>query len=253
VKAQFKHAFLSGLSVRGYVFAVVLMVNAAFISLGAMGLLPLAGQITVVGVSGMSIAVMMVVNVIGDIGIVRRMFSAPDAYFYALTPAPRWKTMLSSLLTMAALDIITMAVSIAGVAWLSMQLAGVSFGMSFWRAALWQGFGDVMITIWSVIIVIAGYLLIWTVILFCITVRKSLLFNAPAGGFLTAVMAAGVLYAISLTNVLLIPFGSVSRWGMSFTVTVGTAGTVAYGILIMLQAAALFYATSALMERKMNI
>ena len=43
------------------------------------------------------------------------MFSAPGAYLYAFTHAPRRQMLLSSVVAMVVMDVVTMAVSIVGV------------------------------------------------------------------------------------------------------------------------------------------
>jgi hypothetical protein len=257
VKAQFKYAFIAGLSIRGHVFAVIVLMNAVFIALGSMGRLPVAAQITAISLSGISICVMAVVNIIGDVNVVRRMYSAPGAYFCALTPVPRWKTLLASLLAMAVMDIVTMAAAISGTAWISLQLyAGQRFFgdvVSGARLSSYAVFPDILFGFWLAVLLLAGYFLTWMVILFCVTAHKSLFFGKTAGGLLTAALAVGLIYVLQAMGILLAPFGEVVRWGFYITVTVGRAGMVANGILGLLQAAALFCATTALMERKMNL
>ena len=125
MKAQFKYAFFAGLHIRGIVFAVIMVMNLAFIIPGLIGVLPQAALITGVSLSGVAIAVMMAVNIVGGISIMRRMYSAPIAYLHALTPGPRWKMLLASVITMIAMDIITMAAAIFCVVLASFNLAGV--------------------------------------------------------------------------------------------------------------------------------
>jgi len=242
---------MAGLQARGPVFAVIFVMNLVFIMLGSLGLLPLAAQITAVALGGVAIAVMMAVNIVGDVAIARRMFAAPGAYLYALTPVPRRKTLLASVITMTVMDLVTLTPVIIGEVWLALNLAGRGISGTVWNviranASILEGF-------LYIALLIAGYLLFLMVILFCVTARKSILFRKPAGGWLAVLLAVGVLYAVSLTTFIVAPFGAVSRFGLFFTITLGSAGVAAYTLLTLAQAAVLFILTSRLMERKMNI
>ena len=114
MKAQFKYVLRTGLLLRGGVFAIIFVMDLVFITLGSLGLLPFAAQITAVSLGGLAIAAMMAANIVCDVSIAGCMFSTPEAYMYALAPSPRWKLLLSSVIVMAAMDIITMAIVITG-------------------------------------------------------------------------------------------------------------------------------------------
>ena len=199
MKVQFKYAFLTGLHARGGVFAVIFVMNLVFIVLGSLGLLPVAAKIVAVSLGGSAIAVMMVVNVISDIAIIRRMFSAPGAYLYALTPTPRRKTLFASLISMLVMDAVSMAVLIFGEVWLSLIMVDEYYQIwdMIWSVVRASP-SDILFSLWFIALFIAGYLLIMMVIIFCITARRSVLYNKPVGGVLTAVLALLTVYAISL-------------------------------------------------------
>ena len=252
MKAQFKYAIRAGLHVRGTTFAIIFALNLIFIVPGLLGLLPLAAQITAVALSGVAIAVMAVVNIVSDVGIAGRIFFAPGAYLHALTPAPRKQILLSSVVTMLVMDMVTMAVAITGVVVLSLSLARNYVGGIDWETASYAMF-DHLYMLSYVALMIAGYLLILMIILFCVAMRKSVLFQRPAGGLMTALLALGICYAVSISPLLTIPFGSVSRFGLFFIVTLGNAGTFMYALLTLIQAAVLFVLTSKILERKINI
>ena len=251
MKAHFKYTLRAGMSGRLPAFAVIFAMNLVFIVLGSLGLLPLAAHITAVSLSGTAIAVMGVFNIVGDVAIIRRMFSAPGAYIYALTPAPRYKTLLSSILAIVLLNVVTMCVSIASVGILALNLAGLYTSIDFW--AIFGTNIHVLYSLLPIALTLVWYLLFLMIIVFCIAVRKSLLHNKPAGGFLSVLLAFGVLYAVSLSAILLAPFGAVSRYKMFFTVTLGYTGMAMYALLIFIEVAALFFLTSRLLERKVNI
>jgi len=226
--------------------------NFVFLALGSLNLLPLAAQITAVALGGTAIGVMTVTNIIADIGIARRMFSAPGAYMHALTPAPRSQILLASVITMIVMDIVSMTVVIYSEVILALNLAGDNIWNIVWSAINSNQLiaGGVL---QSIALMITGYLLVMMVIMFCITARKSIFYNVNAGGLLTAVLCVGVIYAISLSTLVLAPFGTVSRFGFFFTISLGGAGAIMYALLTLIQAAVLYIVTSKLMERKLNI
>jgi len=252
MKAQFRYAALAGLRVRGPVFVAIFIFQLVSIVLGTLGAFPFAAHVTAVSISGTAIAVMMAVNIVGDVSISRRMFAAPGAYLHALTPAPRRKTLLASVVTMMVMDIVSMATVIIGEVWLSFNLAGENVGAIF-REAVRANASEVLYWLICIGMLVAGYLLVMMIIMFCISVRRSVLYSRRAGGLLTAVLAIGVSYVFSLSTFLVAPFGSVSRYGMFFTISLGRAGLGMYVLLMLIEASALFVVTSKLMERKMNI
>ena len=257
IKTKFRsslfYAFRAGASPRLIVFAVILVMNLAFIIPGMFGVLPLAALITAVSLSGTAIGVMSVFNIIGDISIIRHMFYAPGAVLYALTPAPRKKTLLASVISMAVMDFITMAASITSVVILSLKLGSRFTTMDVWEMMNSYGEFGIGHALLSLALMIASYLLVMTLILFCVAVRKSVLYSKPAGGFLTFLLAVGILYAVSVSQLVLAPFATVARFYVFITVTVGSLGMGLYALLLLIFAAVLFTLTSHLFERKINI
>ena len=252
MKAQFKYAFKTGLDFRGAAFAVILVMDAVFIALGSFGLLPFAAEVTAVSLGGVAIAVMLVFDIISDVAIIRRMFSAPEAYLFALTPAPRREILLASVVVTAILDIVTMAVVITGEVWLSFILAGEENSRilrDFFNANSSYLFDG----LWLAALLAAGYLLVMMVILFCITARKSILYGFPASGLLAFLLGCVCFYVISLLQLALIPFGDVNRYGLLITLNLGRNALPFYALLTLLEAAALFVLTSKLMERRINL
>jgi len=238
---------------RGVAFAVIFIFNLVFIALGSLGLLPLAAHITAVSLGGVAIGVMAVFNIIGDVAIASRMYSAPGAYLLALTPAPRWQILLSSVITMLILDVVTMAIVITGEVLLAFNMIGASV-----RSVIIDGIGTGVVGFINSLphfaLTVAGYLLIVMIIMFCISVDKSVFYQKRAGGLMTAVVAIVTVYIVSVSPLLLAPFGTVTRYsGVFFMVTIGTVGIIMYALLNLILAAALFVMTSRLMERKMNI
>lgn len=255
MKVQFKYAILAELHFRGIVFAVIFAMNFIFLLLGALGVLPVAALITAVTLSGIAVSVMAIVNIICNIGIIRRMFYAPRAYVLALTPTPRYKTLLANVAAIAMLDTVTMTVAITSVTWLSLMLAGEFTDI----AAHMQNFPPIdAYTILSIIggavLLLASYLLLAMFIITCIIVKRSLFYQKRAGGLLTALVALGGMYIFSVSQLILAPFGTVTRFGLFIHINLGgLLGLIPYAIFTLLYVAVLFIIASKLMERKLNI
>jgi len=252
MKAQIKYAFRSGLSFRGAAFAVIFVMDAVFITLGSLGLLPVAAQITAVSLGGVAIAAMLVFDIIGDISVIRRMFSVPEAYLYALTPSPRWKTLLASVVVAAILDIVTMAVVITAEVWLSLILAGEENSRAVWEF-ISANASELPFILWSAALLAAGYLLVMMIILFCVTARKSILNGFPASGLLAFLLGCVCFYVVSLLQLALIPFSAVNRLGLLIILNLDNNALPFYALLTLLEAAVLFVLTSKLMERRINL
>jgi len=253
MKAQFKYTFQTELHARGYMFTVIFAINLVFILFGSLDLLPEAALITAVSLGGVAIAAMAALNLARDVAVVRRMFASPEAYLSMLIPEPRRKTLLSSVLVMLIMDISTMAVVIAAEVWLAFILSGDDFLRVIWEAFR-ANFPELLFGLWYVALLIAGYLLVLMIALFSAAARKSFFYGKPAGGLMTAALAVAVAYAVSLSQLVLAAFGTVSRYGFFFTVTLHSRmGFVLFVFLVLLEAAALFVITSKLMERKINI
>jgi hypothetical protein len=253
MKAQFKYAFLSGLYVRGITFAVVFIMNTVFIILGSLGLLPFAAHVTAVSLGGVAIAVMLAANIGGDVAIARRMFSAPEAYLYALTPVPRWKTLFASVITMTVMDIITLAFVIFTQVWLSLNLAGKNI-LNLVLENVRMNAPEHLYWLWGIPLLIAGYMLIIMIILFCVTAKNSILYKLPVSGLLALLLAIGCIYIISLLQLILAPLGVIQTYGLFIVLSFSSrAALPLYAMLVLLEAAALFVLTAKLLERRLNI
>jgi len=253
MKALIKYTIRADMSGRLIAFAAIFVMNLAFIIPGLFGLLPLAAQITAVSLSGTAIGVMSVFNIIGDISIIRSMFFSPGAVFYAITPAPRKKRLCVGLTTMFLTDFITMTFSIVSVVILALILGNDYVDGSIWVMAS-ESFPHIAP---NVIIPIAQgvvyYLFVMMLIIFGITMRKSVFYSKRAGGLLAFLVAIGIYYLSTVSALLVAPFGHVSFFFGFITVTVGYLGMGLYVLLILLFAVALFILTARLLERKLNI
>jgi len=253
MKAQFKYAFLAGLYIRGHVFAAIFVMEFVFITLGSLGLLPFAAHVTAVSLGGVAIAVMLAANIGGDVLIARRMFSVPEAYLHALTPVPRRAILLASVLTMAVMDLVTMAVVITAEVWLSFNLAGDNIGKIIWDFIHSNG-PNLFYVILFGIMLIAAYLLLLMIIMFFVTAKKSIFHKMPASGFLAFLLACGCVYVASLLQLVLIPLSNVERYGLLIVLNFNNiAACPVYTLLVLLETVGLFILCSRLMERKVNL
>jgi len=227
--------------------------NLAFIIPGLLGILPAAALITAVSLSGAAIGVMTVFNIIGDASIFNTIFSTSGAPIYALTPAPRRNTIFASVIAMFVMDFITMAISIAGVVILSINLGGYYLGLSFLQMIP----GSIGLSLQSAFIQFAGgiatYFFVLMLIMFCKALRKSVLYTKHTGGFLAFLAGVGIFYLLTVSALLVAPFGTVTRLYGFISITVGSLGMSLYALIILIFAAVLFVLTSRLIERKMNI
>ena len=253
MKAHFKYALRSGLYLRGPVFAVIFVMNTVFIAFSAFGALPFAAHVTAISLGGTAIAVMMAFNIVSDISICRRMFAAPGAYMYALSTTPRREVLLSSVIVVTVLDVLTMTFAIIAEVVLSVSLAGGNVLKIILGSLRGLAASDWINILLFAALIAAVYILIFMIILFCVTMKKSVFYGTRAGGLLTALLAAATVYVWSLTSFLLAPFGYIVRNGMFFTVMIGRTGMAACVILLLIESSALFIVTSRLMERKLNI
>ena len=253
MKAQFKYAFMAGLFARGPVFAVIFVMNTVFIILGSLNMLPIAAHITAVSLCGVGIAVMLAVNIIGDIAIARRMFSSPEAYLHALTPVPRHKPLLAGVITMAAMDLVTMVYMIIAQVWLSLNMVGREAIQEFWNE--FNAHNNLAIYIIGFILLgIAAYLFILMVIMFCVTAKKSIFYTLPASGFLALLLACACFYANNLLQLFLVPFSDIQRH--LFFIILTPESKIMFPVLILLtllEAGVLFVLSSKLLERRVNL
>jgi hypothetical protein len=254
MKAQFKYNLMTGMSARGSVFLGLMLINMVFITLGSAGLLPQAAHIVGVSLCGVGLLLMMCVNLLCDIGIIRRMFSAPEAYTYALAPVHRGKMLFAGLATITLADMFTMGALVVAQVWLALNLAGRGIWQFMWTTAF-DGINavELLFIVCLPLLVFAGYTLFVTVVVFCVALKNSLLYKMPAGWILAVFAGFGVFWVFSLADLVMIPFGGVQMHGMLINITVVGAGYPIYVALTFLKAAAVFVLTAKLMERRVNI
>lgn len=241
---QIKYAARQNLSQRLIAVGFTVLLNIAFGICGMLKLYGNNGYLTAITLSSLSFCAILVVNIIVDFELVRSLYTAPSGYLSALTPTPGWKILLGRLIPTVLLDFLGFAVGIAGILLQSYN------GMALESADInWPD-------IWFWIITLLNYLQLVLVIYFACAVTKSLFFRLRLKGFLGFLTVIVVLYAYQLVDLLLIPFATVTRTFLFVSIVLhlgANIGTVLYVALILVKIAALFFTTSYLIERKINL
>jgi len=253
MKALFKYAFLSGFFIRGAAFAVIFILYSLLIIFGSMDKLPLIAHIAAISLGGIAVAVMFAANIGGDISIARKMFAVPASYLNMLTPVPRWKILLSGSIAMAVMDIFSMVFVIIAQVWLVFNLIGNEVWQNIWETVSTNN-TYMLYGLWSFLMLIASYILILMIILFCVTMKKSLFYKMPASGLLSFLLACCCFCIANLLQLIITPLNEVQRFGT--LIVISPEGGTAFPFLILLtllQAAGVFVLTSKLMEKKLNL
>ena len=257
-KHTLKYTFKDGLYARGGTFAVIMLINIVFIALGSLGLLPRPAHIVAVSLAGVGVAVMIIINIVCDFATIGDIFTAPKAYLYALTPAPRRATVAAKTLAMFIMDCITSVCTIASTTILSLNLADAYSNRSVWNFISNYNSEITHAMIRSslyIAMLIGAYLLL---VMFIITIRaahRSIFYQKRFSGLFTALAAATAVFLSSILPLALspLPFARLMRYGMFFIVNLNYAGQIAYTILIFAQAAILFLIATNLIDRRINI
>ncbi len=176
------------------------------------------------------------------------LFKAPQGYSVHLFPVKGWKLLLSRTIAIVAQDAVGLILSVSAVTYLALKLGGVGERVSEYVGAETY--------ICGALLFIVAYLLIVLAAAFARTLSASVFFKLKGRGVLSLLVTIAALYALSFLNFLAAPFGFVQNYGSMFHITVGaglSAGMIAYMLANLLQCAALFLASSYLMERKINL
>jgi hypothetical protein len=242
VFAQLKYSSRIHLDQRLLALVINVVVNLFFIVGGSIGALPEGWLVTGVVFSAIGLTALFVVCVTADVETIKSLFSTPNAYNTMLAPVPAWKNILSRVICMTALDLIMLTVGIIGVV---IQAGGMEYGSV-----------DYGVDIVSVLLSVVGYIMMFLIIIFACAVAKGPLYHLKGRGILGVGAALIVMYAGSWMALLLTPFARVHHEGMFFMVDLAmgwNAGTIAYIVLLVVEAAALLIGASYLYERKVNI
>lgn len=243
-----KHMIRISFAQRMTALVATVAINLFFIIWNAFDPNNLALNIVAVSLSGCSLAALFIVQVISDATINRSLFKSPVGYMTQLTPTPGWKLLLSQTIAIVIPDVIGLFVGITGVTYLSLKLGQVD-------SQVYRYF-DVQTVVWGLIFFTLFYLLISLAICFARALRASVFYKLRFKGLLSLLSALAALYVLHFADLLVAPFGYLTSYGTLFSISVGygfNAGTIAYMLVMLLKSAALFFVTSHLIERKINL
>lgn len=242
---QIKYSARQDLGQRVFALAAVIVMNAVFGILGAANIYGGGGKITAVTLCSLALCGLFVVAVIADVQSLRGLFSAPAGYAVMLAPVPGRKILLGKIIPIVVMDLVSFAVGIAGVVMQAMILANAGYDSS--RSDL---------SIWMVLVICVGYLMLITAIFFGCALAKSVFFRSRLSGLLGFAGFAAALYVLSWLDISMAAFAPLTRFGPFFNITIYAglnAATIAYIILGLAKSAVLFVSAAYLIDRRINL
>lgn len=252
MKAQFKYAFQQGLTLRLAAFAILVIMNVVFGVLGYFGLWGEPGMITAVTLSSLALFGIFTVNIIVDMRSLKDVFGTPDGYLHALTPVKSWKILLARTVAIVCQDFITLFAGIFGIVWQAMVLSGdIGFGFNY---SHYESSNSNAVT--GLIVLLLGYAYIIMLIVFGSSLKNSVLSGIPGRSWLALLGVAATAWIFNLFNFVVAPFGTVDHWRIFYSITLPGGwymGFIVYALLFSVKIAALFIASSTLLERKNNL
>ena len=215
-------------------------------------LLPLTarGFIMPVIVSSFLFIYISAANLFVSFSNLNRVFEPPNSYFTVLAPVPSWKILLGNIIPAALFDSIGFAVGIAGIIFNSLNLIGMT-----WQDNIGYEIEHIGSFLYVAASGIAMYSLVLMAFVFWKTVSKSIFFRFPVRGLFGAAAVIAALFVVNWLNSLLIPFGTVNRFWVFFSISVYPSGLNMFLVTMVtfLQAAVLLIASAYLMDRRINV
>ena len=250
---QFKYAFRMHGGLRISLLFAAIVLNIVFGILGYFDIYGFDGKVTAVVFSSLLLMVVAIVLLTAELDEVRSLCSAPAGYTIFLTPVPAWKILLSRVIAIMVQDIICLSVSIAGVVFqvfvLNDMLRTAAYLPTSSSVIYYAAWGSLVIFLVCLQITLASF--------FACVASKSLFAGKRASAFWGVLTAIVAICLLTELDWLLAPFGFVETWfGIFTTITIETGanlGMILYLLLGVCKAAALFFATTYLMERKINL
>ena len=254
MKNQFKYALRQGLSLRLTALGIMFVLSAVAIPLGYFSLVNDAVRTTALVLSSVTLGAIFVTNIIADTMSFQSVFKTPDAYLNAMTPVTYRRILCARLVSSVAEDLVALAAGIYCVVIQTLILSGdIKQGVKINFGSADIGAGT---SVFLVCCMIVAYAFIFTLIIFAMTLKNSVLSGLRGRGLLSLIGTWLVIWALSLTTFALAPFGAVERRGIFFTIYLQSsfnAGVFTYAALALLQLVAVFFASAALLERRINL
>ncbi len=253
MKAQFKYAVRSGLDLRAAALIGTIAVNAVFAVLGLAGIA--STNVTVLGIvlSSISLCAVFAINIISDAIGFRNLYEAPHGYLLAMTPVKHWRILLSRVFSYVVMDVIALIIAISGVILQSNILDGSLTNGAFFRVTM-RSFGT-DISLFGMGILSYAYIML--LVVFSQVLKNTVFYHMRGRGLLAGLCVLAVAWAFNLTGFLFMPLGAHQGWSWIFySITLNTSNplhVVAYYIVSLAKISALFAASSALAERRINL
>jgi len=247
---QFSYSLKTRIPLRLTAGILMIVLNIIFTVCGVTGIYGNAGKITAVTFSSLAFCAWLVVCVLADSEMIKSLFSAPKGYYVFLTPVSSRKILMGRLAAILVWDIPGFIIGVIGIIVQAFLLARIPLSTLINNNKIdsWE--------VLSIFLMISQLALFFTTIFFMAALTKSIFFSKKArtlSGILGGLLA---VYAMSWFDLILIPFASVQRHGILIQISIPSGDYLATGIflvLTLLKTAVLFYITSYLMERKINI
>ena len=250
---QLKYEIKARGTLRLAALGTVILLNAGMaLIFGALGVLGMAGNVLSIVISSVSLAALLLIGLLNDFDAIHRLFVAPAAYLPLLTPVKPWKLLASRTIVNFVQDILFVAVGVLG---LFLQI-GMAAGFPTLRITGLFPYWFESIT-YGIMFLFDYFFLILT-IYFAVALTRTVLAGVRGRTLLAVLAAFGCFYLHNLLNIALYPLnnGTVFQYGpfIAFSINSGSlAGGIASIALAIFRCAALFFATTKLMERKMNV
>jgi len=191
----------------------------------------------------------MAVSLIATGTAFNRLLKAPDNYMLMLTPVSSWKKVLGQLIPSMVLDVASFVIGVAFIVLLatSMDSGGANV---YWGG----GIGIIPPeAVFAVAMGIVGYGLVLASVMFWLTLSNTVLSRVPLRKFIAAITTIVVATVLNWSNMVLIPFGEMHRFGPFFNIQLHSASSWILIVIVLLtlaQAAAFVFATVRLLDRR---
>ncbi len=250
---QLKYELMARGTLRLAALGAVILINLGLaLIFGGLGVWGDAGEAFAITISSLCMLALMLVALLNDVDALQRLFVAPAAYLALLPPVKPWKLLASRTAINFVQDIVFSAVGILGVC-LQVGMYGnfmdfhVSLTPQDWYQAILYG-----------ITFIFDYWFLILAIYFGVALTRTVLVGLKGRTALGVLSVFACLWLHNVVNIVLYPFSNGTARSISvflaFTVDIASIpGGIAMIVLSILKCAALFYATTKLMERKLNV
>ena len=252
MKYQFKYALRQGLSLRLTALAIMISVNLASMVFGYFGFFNDAILTAAVVLASLTCTAVFVTCVIADVAGFQDVFKSPDGYLGALAPVKMKTALFARTATAVLSDYVSLCAGVACITLHALIMSG-DIGAG-------KGLGGLNLNVASMFgylgLFLLGYTFILVLIVFSVTLKNTVFFGLRGRSWLSLLATAAAFWVLDLMNFTLAPLGTMERWGVFFTIHLPSglgAGLILYLSYKIVQIAALFAASCALLERRMNL